>query len=586
MSFIDNTCDFELSLLDLEAIDEIEKQLTQTHSPLRQIPSCSDEICDDTEVILHSRRNRKRRWVIESGDEDENPEQQVSTRLESTDLWSEPAGNQRKIIPFTECPGLKPYSLRHTMAKSKPEDFYSLIVPDSLFHDVAIETNRFAAQTITKLTSKNLIKRGSRLVNWSDTNQDEIKRFFGLILFMGIVRLPKLADYWSTDLLISQSFPRTVMSRNRFEILLRMIHFSNNDNQRYGDRLFKIRELIDTLNFNFETYYYPGENLCIDESLVPFRGRIIFRQYIKLKRHKYGIKVFKLCSNPGYTNRIQVYAGKRGETETTTPTNVVMSLMEGYLQKGHTLYTDNWYTSVDLGRKLLDKETHLVGTLRKNRKYLPKDVINGKIKKGEFRAKENENGMTCMKWKDKRDVYLLSTKHSIGFTRTFKREKEIIKPKIVVDYNNAKSSVDLSDQMIAYSSPLRKTVKWYRKLAVELLLNTALLNSYIIYKETTKSNLGIVEYRKKLCKYLTESGKENFNPNTPLTRNRRQKHELQKKEGPVKKSRKYCSWCYKVNVQTIDRNYARKKTKQVNTYCPQCPNEPHFCLSCFNETHK
>ncbi|CAG5043281.1 unnamed protein product [Parnassius apollo] len=68
-----------------------------------------------------------------------------------------------------------------------------------------------------------------------------------------------------------------------------------------------------------------------------------------------------------------------------------MSLMEGYLQNGHTLYTDKWYTSIDLGRKLLDKETHLVGTLRKTRKYLPKDVINGKIKKGEFRAKENED---------------------------------------------------------------------------------------------------------------------------------------------------------------------------------------------------
>ncbi|KAF9405431.1 hypothetical protein HW555_013827 [Spodoptera exigua] len=114
------------------------------------------------------------------------------------------------------------------------------------------------------------------------------------------------------------------------------------------------------------------------------------------------------------------YMGKRGETETTTPTNVVMSLMEGYLEKGHTLYTDNWYTSIDLGRKLLDKETHLVGTLCKNRKYLPKDVINGKIKKGEFRAKENED----------------------------------------------------------------------------------------------------------------ESGKENSNPDMPLTRNRRQKHELKKKEGP------------------------------------------------------
>lgn len=71
--------------------------------------------------------------------------------------------------------------------------------------------------------------------------------------------------------------------------------------------------------------------------------------------------------------------------------------------------------------------------------------MTGSLKKGEFRAKENEDGMTCMKWKDKRDVYLLSTKHSIGFSRTLKRGKETIKPKIVTDYNNAKAAVDISD---------------------------------------------------------------------------------------------------------------------------------------------
>lgn len=82
MSLIDNTCDFELSLIDLQAINELEKQLTQRDSGLLKIPCCS-EICDDKEVILHRRGNRKRRYVIESCDEDENPEQQVSTRLEN-----------------------------------------------------------------------------------------------------------------------------------------------------------------------------------------------------------------------------------------------------------------------------------------------------------------------------------------------------------------------------------------------------------------------------------------------------------------------------------------------------------------------
>lgn len=35
----------------------------------------------------------------------------------------------------------------------------------------------------------------------------------------------------------------------------------------------------------------PQENVCIDETLVPFGGRLGFRQYIKNKRHKFGISL-------------------------------------------------------------------------------------------------------------------------------------------------------------------------------------------------------------------------------------------------------------------------------------------------------
>jgi archaellin len=87
-----------------------------------------------------------------------------------------------------------------------------------------------------------------------------------------------------------------------------------------------------------------------------------------------------------------------------------------------------------------------------------------------------------LKWKDKKDVLLISTKHSDEMVTIKKSNKEKTKPKMVVDYNLGKASVDLSDQMISYSSPLRKTVKWYRKLAVELLLNTCVLNSLVLYK--------------------------------------------------------------------------------------------------------
>lgn len=71
---------------------------------------------------------------------------------------------------------------------------------------------------------------------------------------------------------------------------------------------------MNDLNVTFREYFTANENICIDESMVPFRGRIIFRQYNKQKRHKYGVKLFKLCSLPGYTHKINVYAGKNDTT--------------------------------------------------------------------------------------------------------------------------------------------------------------------------------------------------------------------------------------------------------------------------------
>ena len=39
-----------------------------------------------------------------------------------------------------------------------------------------------------------------------------------------------------------------------------------------------------------------------------------------------------------------------------------------------------------------------------------------------------------------------------------------LKSKAVIEYNKGKAGIDLSDQMGAYASVLRKSIKWYRKV--------------------------------------------------------------------------------------------------------------------------
>lgn len=566
--------ELDLTLDDFREIEHIESQFRETES----------HSSDYEEFIRFPNRRARKRCIVPSDTEDEEtlvPSPSESGYTPNTE-WHEPQGKQPNIIPYTEISGLKPMHLRHALAGGQPADFYNLMVPEALLEDTARQTNIFAAQVL----SKSRLSRQSRLHLWKNTDKTEIKKFFGLIIWMGLVKLPKLALYWSNNPMYAQPFAKNIMSRNRFEILLRMLHFSNNEEARENDRLWKISNLLSTLNANFAYHYTPGEFLCVDESMIPFRGRVIFRQYNKQKRHKYGIKLFKLCTVPGYTWKIEVYSGKQLDSAFSTPTNVVLRLCEGLLGKGHSVFVDNWYTSLDLAEKLIDNETHLIGTLRRNRKYLPKQVMEAKLNPGEFAAKENSKGITVMKWKDKRDVCLLSTKHSIGFRKTKnKRGIEVIKPKIIMDYNKAKAAVDLSDQMTAYSSPLRKSIKWYKKLALELLLNTAVVNARVLYEATTKKKIPIIEFRRKLSQQMIDTNpRDGATSNIPC-RPKRIKHSLVKAGGKAAKTRKFCVGCYKNNSQTHGRKIAKNKTKKVTTFCSVCPDKPYLCRSCFDKNH-
>ena len=73
------------------------------------------------------------------------------------------------------------------------------------------------------------------------------------------------------------------MSRNRFQLLLRLFHFVNNSAES-DDRLYRIRQIMNHLNNVMKKNYVPDKSLCIDEPIMLWRGRLIFRQYIKNKK--------------------------------------------------------------------------------------------------------------------------------------------------------------------------------------------------------------------------------------------------------------------------------------------------------------
>ena len=99
----------------------------------------------------------------------------------------------------------------------------------------------------------------------------------------------------------------------------------------------KINLLTEHLNVRMREIYTPDKCLSIDESMVLWRGRLVFRQYIKNKSHKYGIKFFELCTPDGIILRCQIYCGHPFPDQYNLGQSgaIVIVLMNDFLDKGY-----------------------------------------------------------------------------------------------------------------------------------------------------------------------------------------------------------------------------------------------------------
>lgn len=124
------------------------------------------------------------------------------------------------------------------------------------------------------------------------------------------------------------------MSRDKWMIILHCLHFAKNpiqDEPLPENRLYKISSLLDIFHENVDRIQYPTRELAIDESMVLWRGRLAFRQFINGKRHKYGIKMYVLTDALGFVIKCIVYSGSNDKEVGGKGhvTYVVKKLLEG-----------------------------------------------------------------------------------------------------------------------------------------------------------------------------------------------------------------------------------------------------------------
>jgi hypothetical protein len=130
------------------------------------------------------------------------------------------------------------------------------------------------------------------------------------------------------------------------------LHFADSsrrpDPDEECDRLQKIRTVFDTLNQTYSKFDNPLEHLAVDEVIVKFQGRFIFRYYIPKKRIHFDIIIYKLCDESGYMYYMKLYLGRdsRCATDDMTATHATVRHLTCRVEGlGHKLFMDSFFSS-------------------------------------------------------------------------------------------------------------------------------------------------------------------------------------------------------------------------------------------------
>ena len=248
----------------------------------------------------------------------------------------------------------------------------------------------------------------------------------------------------------------------------------------------------------------PGFDLTIDKQLFPCETRCPFIQFMPKKPDKLGIKFWLLVdAKSKYLCNGKPYLGKdpTRTRENDLPANVCLWLMQPFVKKGYNVTMDNFFTSINLADKLKAQKTTLLGTVRKQRKEIPKVETMMKSKPlystVVYQSPSNAT-LTIYKAKKAKLVYLLSSTHkTVCIDETHKKKL----PEMIKYYNLSKVGVDVLDQMARYHTCKSATRRW--PVAVFFnIIDCACINAFIIYRKVTGHRLLRREFLLQLIKEM------------------------------------------------------------------------------------
>ena len=241
---------------------------------------------------------------------------------------------------------------------------FELFLSENTLRTVLMHTNRKARE---------IHRAVSRLQSFKTFYMDELKAELAKILPAGSGRdnFTEPNNLWQLE--ASKPFYRAVMSfQVRFKFLLRCLRFDNwhtREERKVHNKSAAVAEIWDIFFINLRRAYIPDDCITEDEQLVGYRDRISGKTYIPPKPRKYGLKMFWACeSSSGYALNGIPYDGKEGDqVHRNLAQNIAMRLLEPHFGTGRDVCTDNFFTSYDLAKLLLQENLTLLRTIRRYR---------------------------------------------------------------------------------------------------------------------------------------------------------------------------------------------------------------------------
>lgn len=364
---------------------------------------------------------------------------------------------------------------------------------------------------------------------------DEIRGVLAILLLSGYVQLPSRRMFWENSDDVHNPAVSSIMSVNRFEEILRYLHFADNKNLAAGDKMAKIRPLYCRLNERFLLFWPPEQDLDVDESMIPYYGKHSAKQFIKGKPIRFGFKLWCLNTRLGYLVQCEPYqgGGTQIDSDLGLGGSVVVDLLSELPSRNYVIYIDNYFTSLKLLQKLKGDGIACTGTVRANRVEKAPLTPVEKMKKEErgsydYRTDVN-TGLVVVRWNDNSVVTVASNYHGVNpissarrWSAAKKSEITITQPNLINKYNYGMGGTDRMDQNVSQYRIGVRSKKWWWPLFA-FLPDVVIQNAWHIYRKSPAAEhqpLNLLQFRRAIVHSYVMKYRSRLDIGRPVGRSR------------------------------------------------------------------